>query len=98
LDEVKGACEKLKEQTNAKEEHIRKMLQEMADLYLLVMGNFNTGYVALSFVVVVFFSLQFWWISLTIRNGRNERVLVKQDQTEQIKNRLEKVLLHTARK
>ena len=31
--EVKGACEKLKEETNAQDEHIRKMLQEMADRY-----------------------------------------------------------------
>ena len=31
--EVKGACEKLKEETNAQNEHIRKMLKEMADRY-----------------------------------------------------------------
>ena len=31
--QVKGACEKLKEETNAKDEHIKKMLQEMADRY-----------------------------------------------------------------
>ena len=31
--QVKGACEKLKEETNAKDEHIRKMLNEMADRY-----------------------------------------------------------------
>ena len=31
--QVKGACEKLKEETNAKDEHIRKMLKEMADRY-----------------------------------------------------------------
>ena len=30
---VKAACEKLKEETNAKDEHISKMLQEMADRY-----------------------------------------------------------------
>ena len=30
---VKGACEKLKEDTNANDEHIRKMLKEMADRY-----------------------------------------------------------------
>lgn len=28
--QVKGACEKLKEETNAKDEHICKMLQEIA--------------------------------------------------------------------
>ena len=31
--QVKGACEKLKEDTNAQDAHIRKMLQEMADRY-----------------------------------------------------------------
>ena len=31
--QVKSACEKLKEETDAKDEHIRKMLQEMADRY-----------------------------------------------------------------
>ena len=31
--QVKGACEKLKEETHAQDEHIRKMLQEMADRY-----------------------------------------------------------------
>ena len=29
--QVKSACEKLKEETNAQDEHIRKMLQELAD-------------------------------------------------------------------
>ena len=29
--QVKGACEKLKEETNAQNEHICKMLQEMSD-------------------------------------------------------------------
>ncbi len=28
--QIKGACEKLKEETNAKNEHIRMMLKEMA--------------------------------------------------------------------
>ena len=31
--QFKGACKKLKEETNAQDEHIRKMLQEMADRY-----------------------------------------------------------------
>ena len=31
--QVKGACEKLKEETNAQDEHVRKMLQEMSDRY-----------------------------------------------------------------
>ena len=33
--QVKGACEKLKEETNAQNEHIRMMLQEMSDRYYL---------------------------------------------------------------
>ena len=33
--QIKGACEKLKEETNAQNEHIRKMLLEMADRYYL---------------------------------------------------------------
>ena len=31
--QVIGACEKLKKETNAQNEHIRKMLKEMADRY-----------------------------------------------------------------
>jgi len=31
--QVKGACEKPKEETNATEGHVAKMLQEIADLY-----------------------------------------------------------------
>ena len=31
--QIKGACEKLKEETNVQDEHIRKMLVEMADRY-----------------------------------------------------------------
>ncbi len=31
--QVKGACEKLKEETNAEDEHIRKMLNEMIQRY-----------------------------------------------------------------
>ncbi len=31
--QLKGACEKLKEETNAQNEHIRKMLLEMAERY-----------------------------------------------------------------
>ena len=33
--QVKYACEKLKEDTHAQDEHIRKMLQEMAERYYL---------------------------------------------------------------
>ena len=55
------------------------------------MENINGGYVALVVVGLVFFALQVWWISMTIRNGRNERVLINQNQTDEIKKRLEKI-------
>ncbi len=55
------------------------------------MENINGGYVALAFVGIVFFGLQLWWISMTIMNGKNERVIVNQTQTDEIKNRLEKI-------
>ena len=56
-----------------------------------MMENINGGYVALTVVGLVFLALQVWWISMTIRNGRNERVLTNQDQTDEIKKRLEKI-------
>ena len=56
-----------------------------------MMERMNGGYVALAVVGVVFLGLQVWWISMTIRNGRNERVLINQNQTEEIKKRLEKI-------
>ena len=56
-----------------------------------MMENINGGYVALAVVGLVFLALQVWWISMTIRNGRNERVLMKQNQTDEIKKRLEKI-------
>jgi len=31
--QLKGSCERMKEETNAKDEHIRKMLQEIADYF-----------------------------------------------------------------
>ncbi len=31
--QVKAACDKLKQETNAQDEHIRKMLQEVSDRY-----------------------------------------------------------------
>ena len=31
--QVKGACEKLKEETHATDKHVKKMLLEMADRY-----------------------------------------------------------------
>tara|TARA_B100001250_G_scaffold164349_1_gene141347 strand:+ start:360 stop:539 length:180 start_codon:yes stop_codon:yes gene_type:complete len=56
-----------------------------------MMENINGGYVALVVVGLVFFALQVWWISMTIRNGRNERVLINQNQTDEIKKKLEKI-------
>ncbi len=56
-----------------------------------MMENINGGYVALVVVGLVFFALQVWWISMTIRNGRNERVLINQNQTDETKKRLEKL-------
>ena len=56
-----------------------------------MMKNINGGYVALAVDGLVFFALQVWWISMTIRNGRNERVLINQNQTDEIKKKLEKI-------
>ena len=56
-----------------------------------MMENINGGYVALVVVGLMFFALQIWWISMTISNGKNERVLINQNQTDEIKKRLEKI-------
>ena len=53
------------------------------------------GYVALAFVGVAFFGLQVWWISMTISNGKNERVQTNQHQTDKFKKRLEKIFSKT---
>ncbi len=55
------------------------------------MENINGGYVALVVVGIVFLGLQFWWISMTIKNERNEKVLLNQNQTDEIKKRLDKI-------
>ncbi len=55
------------------------------------MENLNSGYVALVFIGVVFFGLQFWWLSMSIKNGRNENIL--KNQNDEIKRRLEKIFL-----
>ena len=55
------------------------------------MENINGGYVALVVVGIIFLGLQFWWITLTIKNERNEKVLLNQNQTDEIKKRLEKI-------
>ena len=57
------------------------------------MEHMNGGYVALVVVGLVFLGLQVWWISMTIRNGRNKRILINQNQTDEIKKRLEKIFL-----
>ncbi len=56
-----------------------------------MMEDSNGGYFALAVVGLVFLALQVWWISMIIRNGRNERVLINQNQTDEIKKRLEKI-------
>jgi len=55
------------------------------------MESINGGYVALVVVGIVFLGLQFWWISMTIKNERNEKVLLNQNQTDEIKKRFEKI-------
>ena len=55
------------------------------------MENINGGSVALVVVGIVFLGLQFWWISMTIKNERNEKILLNQNQTDEIKKRLEKI-------
>ncbi len=55
------------------------------------MENINGGYVALIVVGIAFLGLQFWWISMTIKNEKNEKVLLNQNQTDEIKKRLEKI-------
>ena len=60
-----------------------------------MMQSINGGYGALAVVGIIFLGLQFWWISMTIRNGRNERVLINQNQTDEIRKRLEKIFSKT---
>ena len=55
------------------------------------MENINGGYVALVVVGIIFLGLQFWWISMTIKNERNEKVVLNQNQTDEIKKRLDKI-------
>ena len=59
------------------------------------MEKINSGYVALTIVLVASICLQFWWISMTIRNERNEKVFTNWNQTDDIKKRLEKLLTKT---
>ena len=56
------------------------------------MENINGGYLDLGVFAVVFVALQVWWISMTIRNGSNNKVLLNPDHIGEIKKRLEKNL------
>ena len=55
------------------------------------MENINGGYAALVVVGIVFLGLQFWWISMTMKNERNEKIFLNQNQTDEIKKRLEQI-------
>ena len=55
------------------------------------MESINGGYVALVVVGIFFVGLQFWWISMTIKNESNEKVLLNQNQTDEVKKKLEKI-------
>ena len=61
------------------------------------MESINGGYLALAFVGIVFFGLQFWWIGMTIRNGKNEQVRLDQDHMGEAKNRLERIYAKSSR-
>ncbi len=57
--------------------------------------NVNVGFIVLIFVGVVFLSLQVWWISMTIRNGRKESSVKPSSSIDEIKYRLEKTFSRT---
>ena len=57
----------------------------------LNMDNINGGYISLVFVLVLFLLLQAWWISMTIRNNSDERALAIDNQTDLLREKLEKV-------
>ena len=54
------------------------------------MERLNGGNISLVIVGTIFLGLQIWWLSMTISNGRNKRILINQNQTDEIKKRLEK--------
>ncbi len=56
-----------------------------------MMEYIKGGYLDLALVGLIFLALQIWWISMTIRNESNERIRIKQNQTDEIKNQLEKL-------
>ncbi len=57
--------------------------------------NFDLGYFMLIFVGIVFFGLQIWWLSMTIRNGKIERSVTNKNKTDYIKKKLERIFLKT---
>ena len=59
------------------------------------MDRLNGGFVALAIVGLIFISLQVWWISMTIKNGTNDRLLMNTNQIDHIKKRLEKIFRKT---
>ena len=56
-----------------------------------MMESLQGGDVALAFVGAVFLGLQVWWISMTIRNGRVEKDLIRPHHTDEVKQKLEKI-------
>ena len=55
--------------------------------------NINSGHFALIVVGIIFLALQIWWIGMTIRNGLSKEILTKEEDTEKMKKRLEKIFL-----
>ena len=51
------------------------------------------GTIPLATLGIIFAGLQLWWIGMTIRNDKNEKLLINQHQTAEIKKRLEKIFL-----
>ena len=56
------------------------------------MDKINSGFASLFIVGMIFISLQLWWLSMTLRNDKNEKLLFNQNQADQIKKQLEKIL------
>lgn len=53
------------------------------------MQNTKFGYTAFAIFGLIFFILQVWWLSMTIRNGRQSKI--NQNKMEEIKKSLEKI-------
>ena len=56
--------------------------------------DINSGYFVLALVGVVFVGLLFWWIGMTIRNGRKDRPITNQNKLDEIKKSLERTFLN----